>query len=57
MSRDNSKDEYDMMESSISNVNIQLPMMSKPYVLLNIPNPDLTSAQHKKLSNTSLSYT
>lgn len=45
----NSKDEYTVMKGSVCNVNIQMPVMSRPPVLPD--SPDLTSVQHKKLKD------
>lgn len=48
----NNNDEYTVMENSVCHINIQQPVISKPPVLPGFSNPDLTSAQHKKLKNT-----
>lgn len=50
------RDKHTAMEASVCNVNVHMPVMSRPPVLPDMSNSDLTSAQHLKLKDTLNSF-
>ena len=44
------------MDSSVCNINLQMPVLLEPSVLPDIINPDLTQAQQEKLRDTLRSF-